>query len=66
MAVKKQEKNIGIEESFNMLDKIIDKMNSEKCTIEENIKLYEEGASIIKNVKKNIDNIEKKLDTLGG
>ncbi|MCQ2610061.1 MAG: exodeoxyribonuclease VII small subunit, partial [Lachnospiraceae bacterium] len=63
---KKQEKNVGIEESFAMLDKIIDKMNSGKCTIEENIKRYEEGSIIIKNVKKNIDNIEKKLDTLGG
>lgn len=61
----KKEKNINIEESFKSLDKIIDKMSSDKCSIEENIKLYEEGSNIIKNLKKSIDNIEKKLEILG-
>lgn len=65
MATKaKQEKNISIEDSFIALDKIIDKMNNDKCSIEDNIKLYEEGSNIIKNVRKAIDSIEKKLEIL--
>ena len=61
----KEEKQISIEKSFEALDKIIEKMNNDKCTIEENIKLYEEGSNIIKEVKKSIDSIEKKLEVLG-
>lgn len=61
-----KEKKTNIEDGFNKLDKIIDKMNKDTCPIEENIKLYEEGSKILSDMKKSIDKIEAKIETLGG
>lgn len=62
----KDNKKINLEAGFEKLDKIIDKMNKDTCPIEENIKLYEEGSKILSDMKKSIDKIEAKIETLGG
>lgn len=62
---KTENKPQSIEDNFKALDKIIEKMNKDTCTIEENIKLYEEGAKIILDTKKSIEKVEKKISILG-
>ncbi len=58
-------KDVSIEDSFKQLDKIISEMDSDKCSIEKSIELYEKGSKILNAVDKKIDKIEKDLKILG-
>lgn len=46
MALKKQKKEKSFEESYKRLQKILEDLESENCTLEETIKLYEEGLEL--------------------
>lgn len=59
----KKEKDT-IDESFKNLDKIIEQMDDEKCSIEKSLELYEKGVKIINDVSKKIDKIEKDIEML--
>lgn len=49
MAVKKnKDKEKSFEDSFNRLEKILEELESEECSLEETIKLYEEGLNLTK------------------
>ena len=61
---KDNKKELNIEESFKTLDKIIDQMDDEKCSIEKGLKLYEDGVKIINELSKKIDKIDKELKVL--
>ncbi len=61
---KDNKKELNIEESFKTLDKIIDQMDDEKCSIEKGLKLYEDGVKIINELSKKIDKIDKDLKVL--
>ncbi len=54
-------KDISIEESFKMLDKIIEDMESDKCSIEKSIELYEKGMKILNYTSNKIEKIEKEI-----
>lgn len=54
-------KDISIEESFKMLDKIIEDMESDKCSIEKSIELYEKGMKILNDTSNKIEKIEKEI-----
>lgn len=54
-------KPMSIEESFASLDKILKEMNSDKCTIEKSVELYEAGVKLINELTKKINKIEKDL-----
>ena len=56
--------NKSIEKTFERLDKIINVLNSDKCSLEESIKYYDEGVKLVKDAKKMIDKIEKKLEVI--
>ena len=58
-------KDVSIEDYFKQLDKIISEMDSDKCSIEKSIELYEKGSKILNAVDKKIDKIEKDLKILG-
>ena len=61
---KDNKKELNIEESFKTLDKIIDQMDDEKCSMEKGLKLYEDGVKIINELSKKIDKIDKDLKVL--
>lgn len=60
--VNKKEANI--EDSFKSLDKIINQMDDEKCTIEKSLELYEKGIKLISEISNRIEKIDKELKVL--
>ena len=48
MAQKKIKPETSFENSFSRLEKILESLESEDCTLEETIKLYEEGLTLTK------------------
>ncbi len=57
-------KDISIEDSFKSLDKIIDQMDDEKCSIEKSLELYEKGIKLISDISNKIEKIDKELKVL--
>ncbi|MEO8514307.1 MAG: exodeoxyribonuclease VII small subunit [Ignavibacteria bacterium] len=48
MAQKKVKTEVSFENSFSRLEKILESLEGEDCTLEETIKLYEEGLTLTK------------------
>ncbi len=59
-------KKITLEESFEVLDSIIEDLQSGELTLEESFKKYEEGMKLIKSCNDSIDKVEKKLLVING
>ena len=59
MKQKKSEKSF--ESSFTRLEKILEKLESEDVTLEETIKLYEEGLSLTKFCYEKLNNAELRI-----
>ena len=59
-----EENTVTIEDSFEELKSIIEKMNSDDCKLEESFKLYSEGMSLLKHCNEEIDRVEKKVLSL--
>lgn len=57
-------KETTIEESFKSLDKIINQMDDEKCSIEKSLELYESGVKLVNDISKKIEKIDKDLKVL--
>ena len=57
-------KDMSIEDSFKALDKIINQMDAEKCSIEKSIELYENGIKLVNEISKKIEKIDKDLKVL--
>lgn len=64
MKKEASKKDVNIEESFKSLDKIIDQMDDEKCTIEKSLELYEKGIKLIGDISNKIEKIDKELKVL--
>ena len=54
----------GIEEAFEMLDRILARMDEEGVTLEESFRCYEQGMKLIKYCNETIDTVEKKVQVL--
>lgn len=61
---KEPKKEINIEESFKTLDKIVEQMDDDKCSIEKSIELYEKGIKLVNDLSKKIEKIDKDLKVL--
>ena len=59
MKQKKSEKSF--ESSYTRLEKILEKLESEDVTLEETIKLYEEGLSLTKFCYEKLNNAELRI-----
>lgn len=57
-------KVMSVEDSFKTLDKIINQMDDEKCSIEKSIELYENGIKLVNEISKKIEKIDKDLKVL--
>ncbi|MBQ9360473.1 MAG: exodeoxyribonuclease VII small subunit [Lachnospiraceae bacterium] len=56
-----QEIKMSIEESFEYLDDVIEKMEDPEVTLEESFSLYEKGMKVLKEATKAVDEVEKKV-----
>ncbi len=57
-------KKMTLEQSFENLDNIIEKLQGGELTLEESFKMYEEGMKLVKNCNDALDKVEKKLITI--
>lgn len=55
-----------IEQSFEELDRIMEKLESPDITLEESFQYYEAGMKLIQSCSEKIDTVEKKIIVLHG
>ena len=61
MAQKKTKSESTFEESFTRLEKILEQLESDECTLEDTIKLYEEGLGLTKVCYDKLNNAELRI-----
>ena len=61
-----EKKEMTIEESFAALDEMVKKLESDKISLEESFRLYEEGMKLVKDVSGRIELVEKKMQIIAG
>ena len=61
-----EKKEMTIEESFAALDDMVKKLESDKTSLEESFRLYEEGMKLVKDVSGRIELVEKKMQIIAG
>jgi exodeoxyribonuclease VII small subunit len=58
------EQPLSFEASYTRLEEILEKMNSEKVSLEDSLKLYEEADRLINGCSKRLTEAEKKIEIL--
>ena len=61
-----QEQEMTIEETFAVLDGLIDKLESGHGSLEDAFRNYEEGMKLVRQCSEKIDTIEKQILVLNG
>ncbi|MBR1477078.1 MAG: exodeoxyribonuclease VII small subunit [Lachnospiraceae bacterium] len=61
MAAKKTKEKLTLEENFEKLDELIEKLEDEDITLEDSFKAYSEGMNILKTCTEEIDRVEKEV-----
>lgn len=59
--MSKRSEKMSIEESFDYLDEVIEKMEDPDISLEDSFTLYEKGMKVLKEVSKAVDEVEKKV-----
>lgn len=59
--MKKVKKEKTFEESFNRLEKILETLEAEDCSLEDTISLYEEGLTLTKVCYDKLNNAELRI-----
>ena len=57
-------KNIDFEKSLSKLESIVEVLESENVSLEESVKKYEEGISLVKSCQKQLKDAELKVNKL--
>jgi len=58
------EEKINFQKEMEKLNEIANKIENNSLSLEESLSLYEEGASIIKNLEKALKEAENKVETI--
>ena len=61
---KDVKKELSIDDSFKTLDKIIEQLDDDKCSIEKGMELYEKGVKLVNDLSKRIEKIDKDLKVI--
>lgn len=61
MAQKKTKSDNTFEDSFSRLEKILEQLEGDDCTLEDTIKLYEEGLGLTKICYDKLNNAELRI-----
>ncbi|MCI5623262.1 MULTISPECIES: exodeoxyribonuclease VII small subunit [Anaerostipes] len=54
-------KEFNIDQGFEQLDQIIEKLGSDEIKLSDAVKLYSEGVTVVKKCKDSLDKVEKEL-----
>jgi len=57
---------MDIESTLKQLEKIVTQMEDEKLNLEDSLKSYEKGVSLVKEAQESLNKIEKKIQILSG
>jgi len=61
---KKSEKKDGLEGSFTRLNEIVNRLEQNDCSLEESLKLYEEGVKLAGAAHRVLNEAERKIEIL--
>ena len=59
-------KKVGFEDKLCRLEEIAEKLNNADVTLNESVKLYEEGSKLLTQLSEELDAAEKKVKVLSG
>lgn len=62
---KTSEKKLSLEENFERLDGLVEKLSEEDISLEDAFSAYSEGMKVLKLCNEQIDRVEKKVLKLG-
>lgn len=54
-------KEFNIDQGFEQLDEILEKLGSQDVKLSDAVKLYSEGVTVVKKCKDSLDKVEKEL-----
>lgn len=60
-AKKDQEQELTLEEGFERLEAVIERLEAEDISLEDAFSAYSEGMNLLKNCNTQIDRVEKKV-----
>ena len=63
---KEEQKEPGLEERFQMIESILDQMESEDITLDASFELYKQGIAQIQAANASLDTIEKAMLVMNG
>ena len=58
------EKKVTVEEAFEELSEIVEKMDSADVSLEESMELYKQGIKLLEHCGRKLDDIEKEMIVL--
>jgi exodeoxyribonuclease VII small subunit len=58
---KKEKKDISFEDSFKRLESILETLETDDCTLEDTIRMYEEGLALCKVCYDKLNNAELRI-----
>ncbi|MBR5509466.1 MAG: exodeoxyribonuclease VII small subunit [Lachnospiraceae bacterium] len=61
MAGKKKEEDFRLEEAFETIEELLEKLGSREVSLEESFVLYQEGMNLLKKCNEKIDRVEKQM-----
>lgn len=56
-----EEREMTLEESFGVLDMLVDQLESPDISLEESFQVYKKGMELLKSCNSKIDMVEKKM-----
>jgi len=62
--MSKKEEDLNFEELITRLEEITDKLEREKLSLDDSVKLFEEGMEISKKCNKKLENAEERISIL--
>jgi exodeoxyribonuclease VII small subunit len=52
------------EQQFTALEQIVEKLETGECTLDESIKLFQDGINLSKSLHETLQNVEKQVEVL--
>lgn len=63
---QKKQQDLSLEEAFDKLDGLLEKLEDRELPLEESFRLYKEGMDLLAKCNEKIDTVEKKIQIMNG
>ncbi len=60
-----RKKRPGFEEALTQLEEIVERLESDELTLDESLKLFEQGVALTRLTQKTLEEAEQKIQVLG-